>query len=97
MTDVADVQMAREKQIRARCRELRHRHRRTAEQTLLANPFRQIERMVRDHNPDQVARRAGQMCDDIVDLAGVDPAFAPCPRSRGVHANHNHFLVAIDR
>ena len=74
VADVTHVQMPGQEQVRARRRQPPHRHRGAADQVLFVVSRRQIERMVRDDDPDRA--RGGA-------TSGARSRAAPATRSTG--------------
>jgi hypothetical protein len=98
MTDMAHVQMAREKEIRARLGKLRHRHCCASDQMFGGISFREIKWVVSDDHFDEGGRKRTKPRHGRSYLIPVQPSTSTSDqRPRAVEAEDGHLFVDVRR
>ena len=98
VADMTDVEMSGEENIDAGRSQLLHRHRRAPHQMFVSMCWREIERVVADHDPSHPGRGRSQARRRAGNLGVIEPATAmEWNGSRTVQSHRNHLIVFEDR
>ena len=96
VSDVADVQVPCEKEIRTHRSQLCHRHSRSTDEVLGRISLRQIERMVSHDHLDQTGGNRPQPLDGRINLRSTQPpAASGDERTRAIEAQDGDLVVDV--